>query len=579
MFGDLWREEPMRVALAWWSVLLAVGAVCAVPVNPPGSADAPDSLDHSLRSDAQTYAANLANAVATIQEAYVRKVTAEDLYEAALAGLYEAVRQPVPAGLRAELRESLKAVRQAVPAGLAAELPESVNTDIMGFLIRVRTGLGQPEELRGHKAVLVSLKALPRVLDPYCGLTPRQEFQRLDLTDGTLNTGLEFIGIPLIAPGPTAVPAVPSMNGSVELPPPAGALRVARVQPGGPAQKAGVRPDDLIIRLNGHPPGSTEYIAATQRLRPIQPGTKYDPAPVTLTIRRRGHAEPIEAKVRLEDYRAESVFGARRKADGTWDYMLDPAERIGYIRLGGIRNQSGAEFRDALQSLRASGVRGLIFDLRWCPGGMLDEAVVIVRLFLPERLPPMKPVYWQCDRSGKPTPWTTPTTGQLLPGWYTEFPVLVLVNGETSGGGEFIAAALQDHERAVVAGQRTVGKASIQWTPEKPIYVTVQTEQGVQPYSVPFKVTMYTFLRPSGKNLQRFPDSKWSDDWGVRPDEGRDLPLTAEAGRRLKEWWTLQTLRPPADSEALPLDDPENDPQRLAAVQMLRRLTPKSNDE
>jgi carboxyl-terminal processing protease len=140
----------------------------------------------------------------------------------------------------------------------------------------------------------------------------------------------------------------------------------------------------------------------------------------------------------------------------------------------------------------------------------------------------------------------------------TDLPIVALVNGETSGGGELIAAALQDHGRAVVAGQRTVGKGSVQ----KPLDRS----------PVQFKLTTGTFLRPSGKNLQRYPDSKPTDDWGVRPDVGREIPLTPAAGRRLKDWWTQFTLRPAGSTEALPLDDPDNDPQRQAAVQMVRDL-------
>ena len=87
---------------------------------------------------------------------------------------------------------------------------------------------------------------------------------------------------------------------------------------------------------------------------------------------------------------------------------------------------------------------------------------------------------------------------------------------------------------------------------------------------------MHTFLRPSGKNLQRFPDSKSVRRLGRPPGRG---PRIAADRRRpaagSRNWWTLQTLRPPGDTEALPLDDPENDPQRLAAVQMLREMLKK----
>jgi carboxyl-terminal processing protease len=255
------------------------------------------------------------------------------------------------------------------------------------------------------------------------------------------------------------------------------------------------------------------------------------------------------------------VFGARRRADGTWDYMLDPKERIGYARVGGIRTgQTHYEFRDAMRSLRAAGVRGLVLDLRWCPGGYLNEATSIARLFLPESLPRGLPVARQRKRHGADV-MEMDVEFEALDVPYADLPVVALINGETSGGGELIAAALQDHGRAAVAGQRTIGKGSIQ-EPMRQLRS-----------NIPFRLTTGTFLRPTGKNLQRFPDSTPADDWGVRPDEGRDLPLTADAGARLKEWWTVFTLRPAGDTEALPLDDPENDPQRSAAVQMIREMT------
>src|SRR5262249_14493934 len=136
-------------------------------------------------------------------------------------------------------------------------------------------------------------------------------------------------------------------------------------------------------------------------------------------------------------------------------------------------------------------------------------------------------------------------------------PVVVLVNGETSGGAELIAAALQDHKRACVVGQRTLGKASVQ----TPLAVGVE--------GTGFKLTSGTFVRPAGKNLHRFPDSKAEDFWGVLPDE--DARLSPELGKRLKGWWTLMSLRPGRSRERLALDDPRADPQPQLALAALRR--------
>ncbi len=86
------------------------------------------------------------------------------------------------------------------------------------------------------------------------------------------------------------------------------------------------------------------------------------------------------------------------------------------------------------------------------------------------------------------------------------------------------------------------------------------------------KLTVATFSRPTGKALNRFVSSKISDDWGVRPEEKLECVLSPALNRQLREWWEEQTLRPGSSNKALPLDDPENDPQRQAALKALLRL-------
>jgi hypothetical protein len=87
---------------------------------------------------------------------------------------------------------------------------------------------------------------------------------------------------------------------------------------------------------------------------------------------------------------------------------------------------------------------------------------------------------------------------------------------------------------------------------------------------VSYRVTNGFTLRPNGKMRHRFPDSRPTDDWGVRPDPGCEVPTTPEYSRKLREWMDWQACRPPGSREALPLDDPLNDPQRLLAEKLLR---------
>jgi carboxyl-terminal processing protease len=209
------------------------------------------------------------------------------------------------------------------------------------------------------------------------------------------------------------------------------------------------------------------------------------------------------------------------------------------------------ELADVLARLQDSGMRGLVLDLRWTPGGYLDEATAVPALFLGD-----VPVATVKSRKEQEETYRGSAACR-----FPDLPLVVLVNGETSGGAELIAAALQDHKRATIVGQRTLGKGSVQ----RPMHVNVP---GLQ-----MKLTNGSFFRPNGKNLHRFADSKMSDDWGVQPDV--EFRISAALNRELKQWWQQQTLRPGWSMERLPLDDPANDAPRNAAVDVVRAMADK----
>src|SRR5262249_8821923 len=144
--------------------------------------------------------------------------------------------------------------------------------------------------------------------------------------------------------------------------------------------------------------------------------------------------------------------------------------------------------------LQQQGMRGLVLDLRWCPGGFLNEAVNVALFFVGS-----KKVASVKTRDGNQVDYSQ-NAGLAGRAHFDEkkletLPLVVLVNGTTSGGAELIAAAVQDNQRGRVAGQRTLGKASVQ----TPIDLVDD---------VKLKLTTGSFFRPSGKNLHRFPDSK-----------------------------------------------------------------------
>jgi C-terminal peptidase prc len=515
-----------------WSILFAWLAVTALLASVP-PADPP--VSPAIREEARQYAEFMSRFLGEVHRQYVRRVEPVDLIEAAVQGLYEAARQPLPDNLREEIRRQ----------------------DRETFLAQVRARLGDNDAVRGTRSIMASINALNRVLDPYCGFAGPREFRTLFDND-SYGTGIEFENAPL--PNNTIAPEIPQRPGVV-LTMPRGTtwsglpdvLQVKTVIPGSPAQRAGLRPGDLVAKIDGKPCSATDASRYFRGFYPNAPDTMPGtPAakPLTLEVRRPGGATNT---VMLEayDFAPESVFGARRKLDYSWDFMMDHAAKLGYIRVGPIALLTANDFREAVGSLKEAGARGLVLDLRWCPGGYLDMAIMIASTLLPPHAPVARVVYRDPNvRQEQPTPETTPIL---------DLPIVVLINGETSGGGELIAGALQDHGRAIIAGERTVGKASVQRSLDR------------NPMGLTYKLTIGTFHRPSDKNLQRFAHSTAADDWGIQPDQGKWLPLSADAARQLKEQWNNHVLRPAGSNEALPTDDPDTDPQLKAALGILRQ--------
>jgi C-terminal peptidase prc len=522
------------------TVLSAFVFVTALGAEPPRDAAGPaQPPDPQFQAVAREFGFSLLQIVAQIEQLYVRPVSRADLIESGVIGLYEAVRQPVPSTLHQDVQRAN-------------------DSELLALLVRVREALGDHDALRGPRALLVALNALPRALDPYCGLTGPKEFQVLDQNGNVPHTGLEF---PL-APGmPSFVGLMPDGVRFGQEPLravrpnlPGGPVRIIGVQPGSPGQKAGVRPGDLVIAVDGKPPEDPAFAAAFQRLLPVRSGVPVDFSTLTSAVKLRllrpERAEPFDVTIVPAVYRAESIFGARRRSDGSWDYLLDPSERIGYIRIGLIQSHSYSEFADAIKSLRSTTLRGLVLDLRWCPGGYLKPSATIARqLLAPDRMV----IASQRDKNGQ----VTRVEAYPVETEATDSPIVVLVNGATSGGGELIAAALQDHGRAVIAGQRTAGKSSVQ--------------EPLERFGIPLKITTSLLLRPKNREPNATP-AALAEEWPVRPDPGREILGSAELSRQLKTGWLLHTLRPVGSTEALTIDDPENDPQRQAAVQMLRGL-------
>jgi carboxyl-terminal processing protease len=518
----------MRRMILGLVVAVAAPAFAANPRDgsPPGSSEL-------LRAQAASYATDMMEVLRWVEQNYVRPVPRAALAQAALAGLYETAREPMPASLLADLA-------QAKEAGQFSHL-----------FATARERLGDVEALRDRAALHASLRSLPRALDPYCGIRDPNDLRSGD-TDKMEGAGLEFESLPdALQPKVHINDAFDRPRAGAESTMARGPARISAVIPGSPAQRAGVREGDILTLINEQPIETPE---GTRLFAQLGTASTFGHDVLRLTLQRPGRDEPVQCSVLPIEFHPEAVYGVRRRTDHSWDFMLDREHRIAYVRLGFIDTGADAEMEEAILSLKAAGIRGLIFDLRGNPGGFLTPAQSISGMFVKSGL-----VATMIDRGEDGKERRQPIQLDNGSGILEGIPTVALIDGDTRGGGEMIAAVLQDHKVARIAGQRSFGKGSVQ----RPSDMVVRGEQ------IKFKLTSGSFTRPNGRNLNRFPDSKRSDDWGIRPDAGLEIPVTPELARKLKAWMHDQVLRPGDSREGLPLDDPENDPAREFARQLL----------
>jgi carboxyl-terminal processing protease len=282
-----------------------------------------------------------------------------------------------------------------------------------------------------------------------------------------------------------------------------GLLTVISPIVGTPAYKAGVQAGDIILKVDGKAIESMRMDEAVDLIQG-EPGTE-----VTLTVVHEGAKEPVDLTMQRAIIRVQSVLGDVRKPDNPeeWDYFIDKPNKIAYVRLTTFAKNSPDEMRTVIQQIQDAGARGVIIDLRNNPGGLLKSAVAIADLFLSEgRIVSTK------GRNHTEEVFDAKREGTLLlPA--NRYPMVVLVNKYSASASEILAAALQDHGRAVVIGERTYGKGSVQNV------IPMEKETSA------LKLTTASYWRPSGKNIHRFPDSKETDEWGVKPDEGFEVPM------------------------------------------------------
>lgn len=207
--------------------------------------------------------------------------------------------------------------------------------------------------------------------------------------------------------------------------------------PGGPGARAGIRPGDWFVEIDGQPAEDLDVDAAVELLRG-EPGTE-----VEVRMGRPGVPESIPFTLRREVIQIKAVpFASRLDGD------------VGYVPLQAFQSTARDEIRAAVDSLRGEGIRGLILDLRGNPGGLLEEGIGVTELFVDDGAAVVETRGRGPGQSAR----YDAREGPAFPG----LPVVVLVDGSSASASEIVAGALQDHDRAVIVGTPTYGKGSVQ---------------------------------------------------------------------------------------------------------------------
>jgi carboxyl-terminal processing protease len=301
-----------------------------------------------------------------------------------------------------------------------------------------------------------------------------------------------------------------------------------------PAFRAGLKPGDLIIKLDDTPVKGMSLNDAVKRMRG-KPKTS-----IRLTIVRKGDAKPFEVTVVRDVIRVQSVKSK----------MIEPG--YGWVRVSQFQEHTPENLVKHLNALYKDGaLKGLVLDLRNDPGGLLNGAVGISAAFLPSKVTVVTTDGRTEDAKRKyiasPEDYLRGTREDYLrslPPQVKNVPMVVLVNGGSASASEIVAGALQDYKRATIIGTQTFGKGSV---------------QTIMPLgnNTAIKLTTARYYTPNGRSIQAK---------GITPDIEVDEPGAASA--RVREADLLKHLGNGKDQPAAPAEKPKadaNDKPRTSA--------------
>ena len=364
------------------------------------------------------------------------------------------------------------------------------------------------EELLDH-----ALHGMLAGLDPYSRYYDREESRDLDR-----ETRGRFRGIGVVFRSPVA------------------AGQVLYPLPGSPAHRAGVRVGDTFVSIDGRAVASL----GEPELRTLLADPSHDRLEVRLRDLDGAERDVVIVPQSIVD---PSVRRVR---------MLDHARGVGYLVVSSFSKETNAELDEAIEFLMRRGMQALILDLRHNLGGVLEAALGVAGRFVREG------TILSTEGRGDPVIYrATPESA-----WYAGLPLVVLVDGDTASASEVLAVALQDHRAAVLVGEPTFGKG------------TVQTIRSFDRQGTSAKVTSSYYYSPTHRNLERTVDEGRA--WGIQPDV--HVPLTeterARVHQRLADYGpgpeAIPALEAWEEREGVVLIEPmPSDPQLKAALGLL----------
>jgi carboxyl-terminal processing protease len=288
----------------------------------------------------------------------------------------------------------------------------------------------------------------------------------------------------------------------IQIQPIDGDITVMSIFEGSPAFKKGLRRGDIIARIEKEDAKGMPSEEAVKRLKGPKGTT------VNISIKRRGYDQLIDLEVTRDEVNIVSVRGS---------FMID--SDTGYLRLSEFTETSNREVGAGLDFLMSKGMKRLVLDLRDNPGGALDQAIAISNRFLPRG----NMIVYTRGRSANADQDYLATEASE----YTHLPIVVMVNRNSASASEIVSGALQDHDRALIVGETTFGKALVQ-----SVY-RISDNAGLA-------LTTGRYYTPSGRLIQRPWDAAFDeyitytyrDQKAQREHSGADLKYT-DAGRKV----------------------------------------------